>query len=449
MSKITKSISSKKGSESGQILFRVVVNRSTIYRLKTGIWVERIYWNDKIGDFRIPRDHALAKHPKEIKRRTEELSFKLQEAIDSHSSVPEKKFLESIILSFHGSKYIEEPNSESTRNSNDFFDTFDKFLALNIKRHDRLQQFLVLRRMLLRFQCYRISKIDIDKFTCEDLQIFHDFLSNEHTFFDSEGHCLKKYQYIYSQYPEARISKRGENAIHSILKRLRTFYNWAKRTGECNKNPFATYKLKPCVYGTPIYLTKEERDKLRDYDFSSRPHLGIQRDIFIFQSLIGIRVGDFYRLTESNLVHVEGSPKKFIHYIPSKTLQETGSVVSIPLSADAETILNRYKDLHLPTLLPFISEQKYNKSIKECMRIAGLNRIVTRINPTTGQPEQKELWETASSHMARRNFIGILYSQIKDPDIIASMTGHVEGSKAFARYRNIDNNIKSEIIDLL
>jgi len=40
--------------------------------------------------------------------------------------------------------------------------------------------------------------------------------------------------------------------------------------------------------------------------------------------------------------------------------------------------------------------------------------------------------------MARRTFCGNLYKRVKDPNIVASMSGHKEGSKAFARYRVID-----------
>ena len=51
--------------------------------------------------------------------------------------------------------------------------------------------------------------------------------------------------------------------------------------------------------------------------------------------------------------------------------------------------------------------------------------------------------------MARRNFIGNLYAEVKDPDLISSMTGHVEGSKAFARYRTIDDSIKQSVLSAL
>jgi integrase len=151
-----------------------------------------------------------------------------------------------------------------------------------------------------------------------------------------------------------------------------------------------------------------------------------------------MRIGDFYSLTTANIVN--GA----IEYIPGKTLHESGRVARIPLRARAKEIIERYKGGL--GLLPFISQQKYNKAIKEMLRIAGINRVVTVLNPTTRLEEQRPIYEVASSHMARRNFIGILYASVKDPDLISSMTGHVEGSKAFARYRTIDDNIKKEVL---
>lgn len=71
------------------------------------------------------------------------------------------------------------------------------------------------------------------------------------------------------------------------------------------------------------------------------------------------------------------------------------------------------------------------------------------INPLTREEEKRPLYEIASSHLARRTFVGNLYRQVKDPNIVGSMSGHAEGSKAFARYRAIDDEMKREVIDLL
>lgn len=68
------------------------------------------------------------------------------------------------------------------------------------------------------------------------------------------------------------------------------------------------------------------------------------------------------------------------------------------------------------------------------------------INPVTQEEKQHPLYEPGSSHLARRTFIGNVYKFVKDPNIIGSMSGHVEGSKAFARYREIDDEIKRDAL---
>ena len=100
-------------------------------------------------------------------------------------------------------------------------------------------------------------------------------------------------------------------------------------------------------------------------------------------------------------------------------------------------------------LFPFVSPQKYNDDIKDIFRLCGVTRLVTVVNSVTGKEEQRPIDEVASSHMARRTFVGNLYKQLKDPNIIASMSGHAEGSKAFNRYREIDDDLKKEVVSLI
>ena len=100
-------------------------------------------------------------------------------------------------------------------------------------------------------------------------------------------------------------------------------------------------------------------------------------------------------------------------------------------------------------LLPFISSQKYNVAIKRIFTLCGVTRMVTVLNPTTREEEKRPLNEIASSHLARRTFIGNLYKKVKDPNLVGSLSGHKEGSKAFARYRDIDEDMKKELVSLL
>lgn len=75
--------------------------------------------------------------------------------------------------------------------------------------------------------------------------------------------------------------------------------------------------------------------------------------------------------------------------------------------------------------------------------------MVTVRNPVTGADEQKPINEIASSHMARRTFIGNLYKKVKDPSLVASLSGHTDGSRAFARYREIDMEMKRELVEMI
>ena len=139
-----------------------------------------------------------------------------------------------------------------------------------------------------------------------------------------------------------------------------------------------------------------------------------------------------------------------VEYIPHKTKGERQNVVRVPLNNRAVILMGKYKGKDSKgRLFPFISAQKYNDDIKEIFRLCGITRLVTVLNSVTGQEEQRPINEVASSHMARRCFVGNLYKKVKDPNLIASMSGHAEGSKAFARYREIDDDVKREVVSLI
>ena len=42
-----------------------------------------------------------------------------------------------------------------------------------------------------------------------------------------------------------------------------------------------------------------------------------------------------------------------------------------------------------------------------------------------------------------------LYKKVQDPNMIGKLSGHVEGSRAFARYRTIDDEMKKKLVSML
>ena len=136
----------------------------------------------------------------------------------------------------------------------------------------------------------------------------------------------------------------------------------------------------------------------------------------MFQCLIGCRVSDLNRLTKANIV--DGC----VEYIPQKTKLEHANTVRVPLNQKALDILERYKDLE-GALLPRFSHFGYNKKIKEILKYVGIDRMVRVLDPKTREDVAKPLYEVATTHTARKTFIGNLYKQVKDPNLIASMSG--------------------------
>jgi len=324
-----------------------------------------------------------------------------------------------------------------------FFDVFQEFLKKRKLSTTRINNYKVVFRALQRFELYTTKKIKkpfrltFDSITPSMLIEIETFLKDEYTFYETIPE-------INIAVPESRTPKpRGQNTINDIFKILRTFYIWSVDTGRTANNPFKSFKVEECVYGDPIYISSEERNILYNTDLTHRPLLAIQRDIFVFQCLIGPRVSDFFSMTRANIID------NAIEYIPRKTIDGRPDTLRVPFIPISEEILNKYPNNSNERLLPFISKQKYNDSIKAMFKIAGLTRMVTMINPTTRNEEKRPINEIASSHMARRTFTGNLYKKVKDPNLVGSLTGHKVGSKAFARYRSIDEEMKQDLVNLL
>ena len=112
-------------------------------------------------------------------------------------------------------------------------------------------------------------------------------------------------------------------------------------------------------------------------------------------------------------------------------------------------IYNKYSDCGCKNILPFPSQHEYNTNIKVALELAGVNRIITRINPTTREIEKLPISQIVSSHMARRTFMGNTYKRVKDKTMVASLTGHAPNSRAFNRYIEVDDEMKRDMVKLI
>jgi len=277
----------------------------------------------------------------------------------------------------------------------------------------------------------------IDNTTAEDLEDFYQFLVHEHEY-------VKLYPYLYRNAAKSVTQAvRSDNTLHSNFARLRTVFMWCIHRGITTNNPFLQFEMPKAVYGTPWYISIEERDCLYELDLSDNPHLATFRDMFVFQCFLGCRFGDLLNLKKENVI--DG----VVEYLPQKTKNHDGRTVRVPLTEKALAIYDRYKDRPTLSLFPHYNVADFNKAVRAVMELAHLDRKVPILNPQTRQNEMRPIYEVATSHAARRTFIGNLYKQVQDPNLISSMSGHANGSRAFARYRTIDDDIKRGLVDLI
>jgi integrase len=429
--------------KTGKIQFRLTDGRDLKIYYKSDLTVDPSCWDakkeaiktQKFNDYTQKERAQLIKSIADLK----DIIFKV------YDSEPNKDIKNSIWLQdkvnrcLHPEQYeIKETHKQT------FFEAWSEFLLKRRLSLVRVMNYDVVIRAMKRYELYK-AKSTGKPFALDFDTITPDILRDLEKFLRTENQVVENYPEIYKEVKKSKlkIEPRGTNTISGMFIKIRTLFLWAIDEGKTINNPFKKFEIETPTYGTPYYITIEERNQLYNKDLSHKTTLAIQRDIFVFQCVIGCRVADLVKLTKSNLT--EGA----IEYIPRKTKDGRPITVRVPLNQIAKEILGRYADNEGNALLPFISPQKYNDAIKEAFTLAELTREVTIIDPTTREEDHQPLNKLASSHLARRCFIGNLYKQVQDPNLIGKLSGHAEGSKAFARYRDVDEQMKIKLVNLL
>ena len=404
MATLSYSLSRKadKATNKHEILARFVVGSRINQRAKTGVFAPADYWNADGQAVKVPGWRLMNAEQRKLVETLNDINARLQgikaAVMDSFIQAGAGKqplpagWLASTIDRYNNpEQYEEKPKTLYLS------DGFEDYLQYNKISNQRDKNTRVVLRSLLRYEALTGSRLELDTLTADDIRAFEGYIRQE-------GGIVEKHPELLKVCPESRaIESRSENTVIGRLKILRAVVLWNVANGHTDNNPFARYSIGECVYGTPYYITIQERERLFRVDLSSQPQLAIQRDIFVFQCLVGCRVSDLLKLTRSNLID--------------------GGI--------------------------FVSAQKYNQAIKRIFLAAGLTRPVTVLDPLTRQEVQRPLNEIASSHLARRTFVGNLYKQVKDPNLISKLSGHTEGSRAFARYRDIDEEMRKDLVNLL
>lgn len=466
------SLSTKKNAEQKEI--RVTIHsRQSSRQTGTGIMIDPKYWDAAKQCVIEPRfklasaeQRQLCAELREKDRRLADLKRKIEDAVNDakYSKCGELSAAELDGL-VHGEQA--EQGEETTTTTIGLYTRMQEAVKVVYSMRDvsegRLKRVQNVINKLEQYEISRKRPMTIGNCTPEMLADFEKFLLTELKSDTRRNHRNNNSAGI------------GKNTANTDLKLLKAVFNYCERNGIIDKSPFVQFELPKAVYADPIFLAQSElaaiegadfgvfvsyikqslKERIKRGEIKAMPSekqiegfaklLEEKRDIFVFQCRVGCRVGDLLKLTKRNVT--EGSDGAYLHYIAEKTTKTSARTINVPLHDEALAIVQKYAGRDGVRLLPFISAQKYNNEIKRVFEAVGITRNVTILDAATQTPKQVRICDVASSHMARKTFCGTMFNEGVDSSIICAMSGHVEGSAAFARYHNVDMSLMRTAIN--
>jgi len=187
----------------------------------------------------------------------------------------------------------------------------------------------------------------------------------------------------------------------------------------------------PKITAESTYFNDKEINTIFNHDFEGVERLENTRDLFIIGLRTGLRISDFLRLKDTNIIN---------GFIEIET-QKTGQTVTIPLHSQVKAILEKRGGFPRR-----ISDQKFNVYVKELCLVAKFTEPIygSKINKDTKRKEEKiyPKWELVTSHICRRSFATNLYGKIDNLTIMA-ITGH-QTETQFLKYIKITDTEKAD-----
>lgn len=440
-----------------EVLLRLRNGNDYDINAKSGIFVTGD--NFKRGEISVNRQRLnnSVDYHEEMKKRLTDLENAIYNAVKNtdKESISKEWLTDVINRHNHPEKF---KTAEEIARGKDVYQLILEFIDKNDFSEIRNKCYLAIAKTISRYERFVRHMADVEhedarknfvfnvhNVTSLDLEDLFSFMRNEYSL---SLEYPKLFKELTTEYPtglgegKPMIKERSSNTMSSLERMLSSFFGWLARTGRTQNRPFENIKVASQKYGEVYFLTIEERNKVADYDFSANKTLERQRDIFVFQCLVGCRYSDLQRLTEDN---IKGN---VLTYIPTKTADESGAVATVPLAPRALAIVEKYRGASRQgRLLPTFRTNYYSRKIREILTAVGITRKVLVRDAITEENVMRPLNEIASSHIARRTFINAAYQQVADPALIGRMSGHVEGSKAFSRYRKISTEQLQDIIN--
>ncbi|AKH96256.1 site-specific integrase [Elizabethkingia anophelis] len=220
------------------------------------------------------------------------------------------------------------------------------------------------------------------------------------------------------------VNKHKQITINKSLQRLKKVVKQAVIQKYIVSNPFEGHKPKK-VYPTIVFLNQSELDKLDTYIFVSDVLTKI-RDCYLFCCYTGLAYHEMFELKKEDLIT---KPDGIIWIY--KKREKTERSFSVPLVLPkALEILQKYKS-DSDYLLPQISNQYFNRTLKEIASILGITKNLTH-------------------HTARKTFASTVLLNNNIPiEVVSKLLGHTKISTTQEYYAELmPERLSKELLQL-
>ncbi|MCT3920029.1 site-specific integrase [Elizabethkingia anophelis] len=220
------------------------------------------------------------------------------------------------------------------------------------------------------------------------------------------------------------INKHKQITINKSLQRLKKVVKQAVIQKYIVSNPFEGHKPKK-VYPTIVFLNQSELDKLDTHIFVSDVLTKI-RDCYLFCCYTGLAYHEMFELKKEDLIT---KPDGIIWIY--KKREKTERSFSVPLVLPkALEILQKYKS-DSDYLLPQISNQYFNRTLKEIASILGITKNLTH-------------------HTARKTFASTVLLNNNIPiEVVSKLLGHTKISTTQEYYAELmPERLSKELLQL-
>lgn len=291
-----------------------------------------------------------------------------------------------------------------------FFGYFERFIEQGKisggknggpKSPNTLANYKTVKGMLKRYaETLPSKRLDYEDF---DMKFYEDF----QTWYYSQGYATNYFGKIIT-------------VLKTVLAKAHESKLYKTNDPVYNKKAFKA----PSKETDEIYLDLDELSTIYSLDLSDNKRLEKVRDLFIIECFTALRYSDMVNLTPEHFKLIEDKKTGEKRHFLTMFTEKTGEEIALPVNPTVIEILERY-NWQLPEP---ISNQKFNKYLKEIGEKAGINSM-ERDSRRTGNREtgytrinkMVPKYELITTHTGRRTFT----SNTDAPaHVIMSMVGH-------------------------